>query len=203
MTHSVQLVIGNADSVAAFLRDWPCSRAVELAGRWQAVPVDDALFQQIEGTSPGAKRPEELDSSPPGLEAALATATLGGRALAYVETDYWGGSGGQSAVTYVDGRVAVHPYRSKGAGGPINSALRSIGVVRGADDDEFDTIGLGERRTMADYEPEGPVRLRGMRAEPEAAVPPSSSPVQGLPVWLALALVAGFIAIGVAASMLR
>ncbi len=201
MTHSVQLVIGSADSVAAFLRDWPGSRSVELAGGWHAVPVDDALFQQIEMSSREARRPEELDSSPPGLEAAMEVATRGGGALAYVETDYWGGSGGQSAVAYVDGRVAVHPYRSKGAGGPINSALRAIGVARGADD-EFDTIGLGERRTMTDYELEGPVRLRSPLAV-AAELLGADAPEPTILIWLVLVLIAAFVAVGTMMAMLR
>src|SRR5689334_22629581 len=130
MTHSVYLVIGKDPAIGRFLRDWPGSRVVPLAGGWKAIPMEDALYEPIESAAPGAKRPEEFDVSPPGLEAALISATTGGGGLAYVETDYWGGSGGQSAMAVVDGRMASGPRRSRGAGGPINSALRAIGVIK-------------------------------------------------------------------------
>lgn len=189
MGHSVQLIIGRGAAVQAFLRQWPGARVVELREGWQAIPVEDALYAAIEAKAPGASRPPELDVSPLGLDQALAGATEGGGGLAYVETEYFGGAGGQSATAFVDGREAMAPQRARGGGGTINQALRAIGVTRSTPHDEFDTIGLGERRSMDDYEPDGPRRLRGQR-EDEAQVTPKS----GLPVWVVLLVVA--IAIG-------
>lgn len=184
MGHSVHLIIGRGAAVAAFLRQWPGSRAVDLRGGWQAIPIEDALHTAIEAKAPGATRPPELDVSPFGLEQALAAATEAGGGLAYVETEYFGGTGEQSAMAFVDGREAMAPQRSRGGGGPINQALRRIGVTRSVADDEFDTIGLGERRSMEDYEPEGPVRLRGQRQDT-----PKADAKSGLPIWLVLLLV--------------
>lgn len=192
MVHSVSLIIGRDAAIATFLQQWPGSRAVALSGGWQAIPVDEALQDAIEAKHPGHSRPPELDLSPFGLEAALVAATEAGGGLAYVETDYFGGTGGQSAMAYVDGREAMAPQRARGGGAPINQALRAIGVERSAEADEFDTIGLGERRTMADYEPEGPVRLRGSNVETTAE--PETAFVPGWQVGLAIAVV---IAIGV------
>src|SRR6185436_12447340 len=167
MGHSVQLVIGKDPAVGRFLKCWPGSRAVPLNGGWQAIPMSNGLYEKIEEAFPGATRPPQLDVSPFGLETAMMEATREGGGLAYVETDYFGGSGGQSAMAAVDGEITREPQRSRGAGGPINSALRAIGMVKTEGMDEFDTIGLGERRSMNDYEPEGPVRLR--QPAPEAA----------------------------------
>jgi hypothetical protein len=126
------------------------------------------------------------------MEAALMAATTTGGGLAYVETEYWGGSGGQSAMACVAGRTVAGPSRSRGAGGPINAALQAIGVNRTERDDAFDAIGLGHRRSMADYEPDGPVRLRASQTtiEPEAQTPKT------IPVWAAMLLIAGCIALG-------
>lgn len=198
MTHSVRLIIGKDPAIGRFLKRWPGSRAVPLNGGWLAIPMEDGLYALIEAAYPGAVRPEELDVSPVGLESAMTEATREGGGLAYVETDYWGGSGGQSAMAAVDGQMVREPQRSKGAGGPINSALRAIDVVKADEMDEFDTIGLGERRTMSDYEPEGPVRLRQPRPEP---VPPQAE-AKYLPVWLVVVMIAGFIAFGFAISQL-
>ena len=120
MGHSVHLIIGRGAAVQAFLRQWPGSRTVELRGGWQAVPVEDALYATIEAKAPGATRPPELDVSPFGLELALAAATEAGGGLAYVETDYFGGTGGQSAVAFVDGRETMAPR------GRVEAAERSI-----------------------------------------------------------------------------
>ena len=200
MTHSVQLVIGKEPSIGRFLKLWPGSRAVPLKDGWQAIPMDHGLYEKIEAAFPGSTRPPQLDVSPFGLESALMEATRDGGGLAYVETEYWGGSGGQSAMAVVDGRITREPERSRGAGGPINSALRAIDVVKVGDMDEFDTIGLGERRTMSDYEPEGPVRLRP--APPVAAPEPPKANTKTLPTWLVLVMIAGFIAFGFAVSQL-
>jgi len=197
MGHSVHLIVGRGEAVAAFLRQWPVARAVHLRGGWQAIPVDDALHAAIEAAHPGAKRPPELDVSPLGLDRALAAATEGGGGLAYVETDYFGGSGGQSATAWVDGREAMAPQRSRGGGGPINQSLRAIGVARSEADDEFDAIGLGERRSMSDYEPEGPVRLRP--SSPPA--PPPEPEKAYVPLWKVLLAIAAFIAVGVFLSV--
>ncbi|OYX47573.1 MAG: hypothetical protein B7Y90_12950 [Alphaproteobacteria bacterium 32-64-14] len=200
MGHSVRLVIGRGDAIAAFLRAWPGSRAVDLQGGWQAIPVEDALHGAIAARYPEAVRPDALDFAPPGLDAALAEATAAGGALAYVETEYFGGTGGQSAMAYADGLAKMEPARAQWAG-PINQALRRIGVAPEGETDAFDTIGLGERRHMADYEPEGPVRLRGGAAA-DAAVEPAVAPVAEVekahvPLWKVALVIAAMIAVGV------
>jgi hypothetical protein len=199
MTHSVQLVIGRGEAVARFVRAWPGARAVELKGGWMAIPLVEAVYDAIEAKTPDASRSPELDLSPLGLGQAMAGATQAGGGLAYVETDYWGGQGGQSAMAYIDGRETMAPQRSRGGGGPINQSLRTIGVIRNGELDEFDTIGLGYRRTMADYEVEGPVRLRGHAAP----APPQATEKRSLPIWLAVLVIVAAIAGGIFMGMAR
>ncbi len=61
-------------------------------------------------------------------------------AAAYVETDYFGGAGEQGAIAARDGSVAFGPRH--GEHGPINAALKILGVRKQKDLDEFDTLGL-------------------------------------------------------------
>jgi hypothetical protein len=197
MTHSVQLIIGRGEALTRFLSAWP-ARAVALKDGWQAAPVTEALHERITVSDPHGQRPEALDLAPTGLQAALAAATKAGGGLAYIETEYFGGTGGQSAVAYADGKEAFAPERSQGAAGPINFALRAIGVTKADGKDEFDTIGLGERRTMEDYEPEGPVRLRGEKPSSSREPPPVEPGKRRVPMWLAGVLIIGAILIGVA-----
>jgi hypothetical protein len=183
MGHSVQLIIGKGSDVEMLLRAWPMARAVELRGRWLAIPLGDDLLGDMEGRAAGT----EVG----GLERALAEATASGGDLAYVETEYFGGTGGQSAMAFANGREVMPLERSHGAGA-INTALRRIGVLREAGKDEFDTIGLGERRSMEDYEPDGPRRLEVRREDVANS---------GLPVWVVLLIVVAAIAAGVWAAM--
>lgn len=70
--------------------------------------------------------------------------------LAYVEADFFGGTGSQRAVVWDRGVVDLGPlHQSEGEptpeeGTPISRALRRLGVGVGPDErDEFDTAGLG------------------------------------------------------------
>jgi hypothetical protein len=79
--------------------------------------------------------------------------------LAYVETDYFGGDGGQAAVAWSGGEVVFGPLRTMDRPeggkfvptplleGAINRAVRHLGVERGDARDEFDALGLGRHRS--------------------------------------------------------
>ncbi len=147
MAHSVQLIIGRGPALDRFLAAWPEARRVDLPAGWTAVPVGDVLYDAIRARYPDAETNGPFGMDPPGLDAALCVATGGGGALAYVETEYFGGVGTQSGGAWLDGaRVCASE-----AGNAINAALTRIGVVARAPDDAFDTIGLGRRRHMSDY----------------------------------------------------
>jgi hypothetical protein len=200
MGHSVHLIIGKGAAIAAFLQQWPSARAVDMRAGWQAIPVDEALYDAIEARHSGANRPSGLDVSPLGLSEALAEATAKGGGLAYVETEYFGGTGAQAATAFIDGREVVAPQSARAAG-PINQALRRIGVTRTDADDEFDTIGLGERRSMMDYEPEGPVRLRG-KPDADAAQGAALEVERAyVPGWKIVLVIIAVIAVGVFISV--
>jgi hypothetical protein len=78
--------------------------------------------------------------------------------VAYVETDYFGGDGGQAAVGWREGTTVVGPLKTTDGLGPqrartplldgaINRVVRFLGVFRGAVRDEFDALGLGSYRS--------------------------------------------------------
>ncbi len=77
---------------------------------------------------------------------------LGNQPVAYVETDYFGGSGIQSAALWRGGGLefVASEYSSPWVAPvvrPINTALRMLGVVASPEQDEFDAIALGEFRS--------------------------------------------------------
>jgi hypothetical protein len=67
---------------------------------------------------------------------------------AIIETDYAGGIGDQAAAVY-QGACEVMPPKTARIG-PINEALRTLGVAARPPLDEFDTIGLGRYRNFED-----------------------------------------------------
>lgn len=75
-------------------------------------------------------------------KAALSASALG--PVAYVEGDYSGGHGWQSAVVWRDGSPVVGPLISDAAAGggpaPVNEALRALGVVAATGLDEWETV---------------------------------------------------------------
>ena len=66
--------------------------------------------------------------------------------VAYVETDYHGGTGGQASIVWHKGVVVLPPRLSEI--GPINDALVILGVTRQGDFDEFEAVGLHLRRHL-------------------------------------------------------
>lgn len=74
-------------------------------------------------------------------------------AVAFVETEYFGGIGVQAAIVWLNGDVALGPLTDwenaafSPVSHPINQALQLMGVVCSGGEDEFDTVGLGQFRS--------------------------------------------------------
>lgn len=87
------------------------------------------------------------------LEAALCTAAET-KPLLYIETEYFGGAGGQSAALFEHGKLVWkdHETSEEAPGGrsPISEGLSRMGVAPAAGSDEFDGVGLVRFRRMED-----------------------------------------------------
>lgn len=76
--------------------------------------------------------------------------------IAYVEADYFGGNGSQSAIAWDAGVVKLGPLPGKFGGvdqatGPINQALRFLGAQLMSARDEFEAVGLQRGRDHEDW----------------------------------------------------
>lgn len=69
--------------------------------------------------------------------------------IAYVATDYFGGTGTQAAAAWNAGEIVEEPDVGKGS--RVNIALGAIGLEREPGLDAFDTLGLGDVRSMSDF----------------------------------------------------
>ena len=74
--------------------------------------------------------------------------------IAYVETEYHGGTGFQFATTWASGRIVQEPslIESEFGVGAINEALSQFGVQPMPERDLFDTVGLTWYRDMDEFE---------------------------------------------------
>jgi hypothetical protein len=69
--------------------------------------------------------------------------------VAYVETEYFGGVGTQAAAVWENGRTILGPKQADI--GPINDALRLLGVACTQTQDEFAVAGLDRHRETEDW----------------------------------------------------
>ncbi|MNP14531.1 hypothetical protein D3C76_1068610 [compost metagenome] len=67
---------------------------------------------------------------------------------AYVEAEYFGGSGSQNGIVWDQGEVVFEKTISSNA---INKTLEILGIIRTDDKDEFDTVHLGRHRFVDDW----------------------------------------------------
>ena len=75
--------------------------------------------------------------------------------FAVIETDYFGGRGSQAAAVYRGADEVMAPEwtaigEAGDSKGPINKALRLLGVVATGGRDEFETVGLDNHRNFSD-----------------------------------------------------
>ena len=82
------------------------------------------------------------------LEVLIGQLSQAGR-VAYVEAEYFGGTGSQVAAVWDGGRVLWGLER--GERGPVNHALRLLGVRRTDSHDEFGSVGLDRHRHLEDW----------------------------------------------------
>jgi hypothetical protein len=75
------------------------------------------------------------------------------KTIAMIETDYFGGSGYQSAKLFINGKKVYDKSDEQDwASKPINHVLKQLGVqIDKSYHDEFDIVGLGKYRTNEDF----------------------------------------------------
>lgn len=166
MSHVVRGLIAAAPVLGQAAGAFQHAQVRALAQGFALLLLSDEFYDELAATltDPGQNNRKpypEID----GLSVSLAD--LGRRLslqalIAYVETDYTGGVGKQAALVWERGAVVLGPLVTETwagspreampfAAGAINQALRRLGVRADAPQDEFDTVGLGRRRSVEDW----------------------------------------------------
>lgn len=155
MGHRVRLFTGPLTALRPFLAASARARVFSLSpsSPFPVLPLDDDLHDALHaayGTGDWLEAGAMLTSS----DLAFAAQASRGAALAYVETNYFGGQGSQSAALWRDGALMLKPSEMANENSPsrprslwpINVALRTLGVVARPGSDEFEALGLAAWR---------------------------------------------------------
>jgi hypothetical protein len=148
MSYDLHAVIADEEALRVAARDLS-ARLVPIGQGLSLLPMTDALFETVaDGSGAGVLGFRRL---PAGFEKALALWSAGGP-VAYVEAEYFGGVGEQRAAVWDGGTLALAPLHVDegeplpSAGSPISQALRRLGVVTSAGQDEFSAVRLDRHR---------------------------------------------------------
>lgn len=148
MTHWISGIIAARPVLEQIASSHALKPPAELHQGLGFLPLDQSNLAALVGAI-HADRPDDADDgeafdylTPELIQWCAAQSKLG--PLAYVETQYFGGEGGQGAALFVDGQIAWGPANDQG--GPINSVLSLMGVAAQGGRDAFDIAGLGRHR---------------------------------------------------------
>lgn len=149
MTYDLQAVIAG-ELLRAAAREWPAARTVPIGQGLTLIPMTEGLLESVTDGGDGVLGFWQLSE---GFAKTLADWSTAGP-VAYVQAEYFGGVGEQTAAVWDAGALALGPLHLPehqpvaDAGTPISQALRRLGVVAGAGEDEFSAVGLDRHRSV-------------------------------------------------------
>jgi hypothetical protein len=149
MGYYLQAILCKQPLVGAIFDNFTNTKRVRLDVDLYLIPYTSDLFDEFNQyhASESLEKFELLNEKL--FEYLLAKSVFG--PIAYIEAEYFGGVGGQSAIMFMNGHVH-HDTRSTDDGyGAINTVLREFGVQRNAEFDEWDTVGMLRHRNTDDW----------------------------------------------------
>jgi hypothetical protein len=151
-------VLRGAIARAGVLRPAAPGFVAELGAGLGLLPITDEFYDDVrQDGAPADPRLVDGHLLPPGFGDTLAEWSKTGP-VAYVEAEYFGGTGSQFAVVWADGDLVLGPLRKLNGEpapnpgmSPISQALRRLGVSAAGHYDEFDAAGLGRHRRISGW----------------------------------------------------
>jgi hypothetical protein len=147
MGHDVQAFISSRALLERVHQQYSGSQVVELTQGLALLPLLDTVYDAIPAEEDiGIRDRRFLFLSSKIVQLIVRYSTNG--SIGYLETNYFGGAGGQGAILANEGEVIYGPEWGPDS---INSILRMLGVSNGDARDEFDAVGLGRFRSNEDW----------------------------------------------------
>ena len=138
MGYYLYAFIGKSQTLKANALQFQSARIVLLKQDVAMIPLTHELHQEID-VGHAIEGFSELSSEIEEWAQQLSAAGI----VAYIEAEFFGGDGGQSAVAWNAGHRVLDPMFEQHS---INEVLKLIGVRKNDAHDEFDAIGLGKHR---------------------------------------------------------
>jgi hypothetical protein len=154
VTYVLEALIAKADLLGTLAQDLAGSRLALLAQGFALMPMTLPLAHSLaDGRD---DHPLGFRRLPGGFDRFLADRSQDGP-IAYVEADYFGGTGEQRAAVWDAGALVFGPLHLPeyepfpAEGSPVSQALRRLGVEAGEAFDEFDAAGLQAHRQTEEW----------------------------------------------------
>lgn len=151
-THRLRLFVAEAAVLARFRDAVPSAHvyALTAAARCLVIPFDEDLQDALHRCIGTGDWPPTVTHALSTTDMAFAAQASGTGPLAYIETDYTGAVGTQTAALWRAGRLAIPPLTIDTATAlarppavwPINAVLRALAIEASPPDDEFTAFGL-------------------------------------------------------------
>lgn len=162
MGHHINALIGTHEALQSVISRLGAPAPTELSFGLVIIPLDEQRLDDLAiSTEPAI---DGFTYLTPRMAHEIA-ATLSGPAL-YIETEYFGGMGGQGAAFFAGGQLTwwgaesseaasagsalafLYEKTANNGKSPISEGLRRLGVDRSTERDEFDEIGLRRFRSL-------------------------------------------------------
>ncbi|ESP91467.1 MULTISPECIES: hypothetical protein [Pseudoalteromonas] len=161
MGYVIHAIVGKSDAITKITSNWVVAKKVDLRQGYSLIQVSDELLDDINelvNSEKDAPYPEFLKLSS-SLHELLQSESIT-KTFAYIESDYFGSVGAQSAVLYANGETVLGPlkteikwcsnlnqyYQNPQGQLAINSVLSQLGVSTRNSMDEFESLQLGSLR---------------------------------------------------------
>ena len=144
--HIVEAIIAKEETTKEIEESFVFAKSIPLSQGFAMVPLTDQLKDDLDELVGKETTPYECFEKLTDSVCDIILQTKQPYKIAYIETEYFGGEGVQSAVVWENGSVVYGPNSSKYTQNPINEALKKIGVRVIKQLDEFDEINLGWNR---------------------------------------------------------
>jgi hypothetical protein len=144
MGHCIHAIVAETKIADAICARFPELPRVETAKDFSILPVDANFIDRVVGARPPQTTGnDEFMLLTQGFRGLLRDLSKLGK-IAYVETEYFGGTGGQGAAVFADGAETMCPTWASGA---INKALGILGLRKPLLADRFWALGLPKYRS--------------------------------------------------------
>jgi hypothetical protein len=184
MSYTLQAIVGSRETLDA--GELEQLAAIDMGSNLRMVPLTADIRERYEIASLPLMD-EGVVTLPQSLESLCRRLSRHGL-VAYLEAEFFGGSGTQAHALFKDGFALGPPLIDSHA---INQALRLLGVQSDGHHDEFNAIGLGRHRETDDWASECQVQAR-VRPALTQAVRGSDIPARAIGIlrWTAVAALA-------------